>query len=212
MSTRTAEAWSRTRMASPWPTSSTTNEGFAPDPGAIAARKSSPAAMPATTLACHRDRGRGHHAHMPPAAPSATPPTAAACVSKPTAAPGSDASRDASAAIQASGTAAAPSTDAPTLGTRRPTTAPPKPATRPSVTRGTATTFAIGETSDSSPNAGSATGSVAACATSVSATGPAIILHLRPSADSAQRVASAANMTSPATAQTDSRYPRSKAT
>lgn len=79
-------------------------------------------------------------------------------------------------------------------------------------TSGATITFATGATSESIPNVATVSGAVAACATSVIATGSAIAAGpKRGSASETHRAASRANTSSPATAATESWNPRSNA-
>jgi len=208
-STSIALPASRTRIASPWPTSRTTIEaalaGAGPAPSA-----SDPATTPANTRAATvRDDGSGHHAHttaaqqatataIPPPAPSAT------------AAPGSRASPAASHAV-ASSTAAAPRMpSAPRAGTTEPATAPPSPSQSARVTSGEASALATGASTESIPNVEALTVTVAACATPVSASAVVTGRQRAPNAASVQAEASPPNRSSPPTASADSWNPTSK--
>ncbi len=202
---------SLTRIASPWPTSRTTSAGPPKCGIPDAANTSARMASDTITRACRLERGNGHHAHIRAPASRAPAPSIVALASTPTAAPGSIANWRDRAETPTSGQAATFSTAPPTLSDTSPARPPTSPTASATVTSGTATTFASGETSDTTWNRGIATGSVAPCATSVSATGAANKRPLPPSAHSVHRVAREANSSSPATAETERRNPMSNA-
>lgn len=162
--------------------------------------------MPMATLAAPT-RGCGHTAHTSPAPTSATSAAAPADNTKGIEAPGNDPNHPAAAHAAPATLTASEITIRPTHGTAAEQTSPHIPSTNTSDTRGPHTAFATGAITESTPKVGTATGTVAACATTLSANGPASFPPTRPSPHASHASPSRANTMRPATAHTDSWNP-----
>jgi hypothetical protein len=210
VSTRTACAPSRTRIASPWPTSSTSITAPRPAGGPIAkaARPTAPITKPTNA---RRRVGFGHAAHT--LAPTATHTLAPAHADHPnaTAALGHDASHPAAAAENAPTAPAASSTTSPSGAHTAAAANPASPITSAADTAGPAIRLATGDTSESIPNVPTIRGSVLIVAASVRATGAARNRNQRGSAAASHASPKRAKRTRPATAATERANPKSNA-
>ena len=210
VSTRMACGPSRTRIASPCPTSRTSTSG-PPGTGGPMARRPIPSA---SAVMSSRERCRiaaGHATHTHATSVKHTSEPRAAEKPSGTAACGHDASHPAKAAAIAPAAPAPRSRNVPKPRIIAPAASPTSPTKSDTDTSGPATRLARGATSESMPNVDTVSGTVATVAESVSATGEAS--HSsgfgRPAASHASL--SRPKRTRPATAVTESWNPRSKA-
>jgi hypothetical protein len=210
VSTNTALVPSRTMIASPWPTSSTSISApaFTDGPTAIA---QTPPARASAIMRARSLVGCGHPTQT--AAPAATQTTTVAHLGKDnaTAALGQDAIQAAASAQNAPAAPAASSTTSPSSCDGAETASPVRPRTSAAEMAGPATRLATGETSESVPNVPTIRGNVLAVATSVSAVGAASTPSHPGSAAEIHSSVIRAKSTIPATADTESSKPRSNA-
>jgi len=203
---------SRTRIASPCPTSSTTSSSDAtPDEPLTTKRNPHPSAKHVTMRATLGAVGAGH-AHQRAAPTSAlTIPHAMALPPTGMAACGTPARKVVTRATIPRGSAANLSISIPAAGTARYSMAPATP--RPSETdaSGKTVTLATGPITDTMLKAGIATGAVEACATTGVTNERTGLLSFRPATICAHSEANAENTINPATALTERAKPISKA-
>lgn len=208
-STSIVRPLSRTRIASPCPTSSATISHRCAGAGPSASTMLETSTTARTRLAAPAVAGTGHaiHAAAAPASGSATsshPPSTA------TAAPGRRAIACAICAARPMTAAPARTATSPAALHTLPTTDPVSPSQSPAATSGDAYALARGAISETMPNAAATTGAVASWATSVSASMPATAEAgpRRPWVN--QFAASPPKTSSAPTASTDSWSPMSK--
>ena len=208
----TSIAWvpSRSRIASPCVTSSTSSVGPEMGRGPMAS------SSVATTITAIKPRelprdGVGQTAHTRPRAPIATAEPISAGNASGTDAWGHEASHDATETAHAPMAPAKSRTAVPIPGAIAETERPSRPARSTTETSGPTARFAIGETSDTIWKTGTVIGSVLTVAARVRETGSARPFSMRGTAGSIHAVPRRASRTSPATAATDRRNPRSNA-
>lgn len=207
-STSIALPLSRTRTASPCPTSRTVTVhrriGAGPRatttvPHSIASMKLLTEALPA---------GSGHRTQTAQARPAVT--TAAATPAETaTAAPGTRARPAANHAVPANTVAAAFIPNALRAGTAPPATAPARPASMATETSGPTIALASGASNETVPKAAATTGTVTACATRVNPIAPPAAAATVLTPGLVHAVARPPNKSSPRTASAESWKPRS---